>query len=656
MSDLKMLFSPIQIGTVTVQNRTVMAPMGVRLSNADGTISEAEIAFYRARAKGGFALIRPGTVIIHPRGFGFTNIPALSTDKHITGWEKLATAIHEFGAKVMPQLNHAGNKSYPEIIGSRPLGPSPISYPISRPFQPLGLKPPVAEAMTKEQIEEIVEAYAEAARRARDAGCDGVELHGAHGYLLGQFMSPVENKRTDEYGGGLEGRLKLSLDVVKRIRRKLGNFPIIFRISGDEMLPGGLAIEETQLVAWLLADAGVDCIDVSRGSLAYSLQWTLPPAGLPPATFSQHTQLIKRVVDVPVIASGRINDPHMAEFLLQTGKADLIDFGRPSLADPELPNKAARGELEDIRYCIGCEACVNFLMESPICCTMNPEVGAELTLLPLVATKKRKRILVAGGGPGGLETARVAALRGHQVTLCEKSQQLGGQFWIGALPPGKQELTRGIKYLSIAAKKAGVKIELGTEVTPDLVARRKPDVLVAATGGVPLVPAGIPGIDKPNVVTAHDVLTEKVQCGDKVVVLGANLVGCEVSDWLGFHHREVTLVKMRPGTQIGEDVGRFVRPWLLDHLAEWKVRIITGPKEGVKIQAFTDTGVTILRDGQKETIQADTVVLALGIRPMNDLAQQIKDLVPEVHIIGDANEPRQAINAIRDGAKIARDI
>jgi len=655
MTDLKMLFEPIQIGSMKLKNRTVMAPMGVCLSNMDGTISDAEIAFYRARAEGGFALIRLGVVNVHPSGLYIPGLPALSSDEHISSWEKLVKALHEFDAKVMPQLHHAGNKSIPEILGAQPLGPSPISYPVPRPLESPHFKAPVAKELVKEQIEEIVEAHVEAARRARDAGCDGVELHGGHGYLLGQFMSPAENKRTDEYGGGIEGRLRLSLDIVKRIREKLGDFPILFRINGDEMIPDGLTIEEMQLVAWLLTNAGVDCIDVSRGSLAYSMEWIIPPAGLPPATWiTQNTQLIKQAVNVPVIASGRITDPHMAEFILRTGKADLIDFGRPSLADPELPDKAAKGNLDDIRYCMGCLGCVAEM--GRIRCTLNPEAGHELELLPPVPAEKPKKVLVAGGGPGGLEVARVAALRGHEVTLYEKSDRLGGQFWIGALSPGRQELTRGIKYFSIQARKAGAKIELGTEVTPSLIAEQKPDVVVVATGGAPVIPGDIAGVDKSHVVTAIDVLTEKVSCGNVVVVLGAGLVGCEVADWLGLHHKSVTIVKMRPGTQLAEDGGIFIKPWLLDRLAQWKVRVVAGVKDGVKVLAIGDSDVTILKDSQQETLLADTVVLALGARPVNELAHQINDLVSNVYVIGDAEKPRQAIDAICEGAKVAREI
>jgi len=637
-----------------LKNRCVMPGMGMNYANPDGTVSEREIAYYTARAKGGFGLVITEIVAVDPVGKGIPHGSGIWEDKHIPGWEKLAKQIHAYGGKLAPQLHLAGNKANPQkTLGTDVLGPSPISYAPA-----LGLvtkvDPPITKEMTEENIESVIEAFGEGARRARDAGCDAVELHGGHGYLLAQFMSPSENKRIDSYGGAADGRIKLVVDIVKRIRSKVGReFPVLCKISGDEMLPGGRTIEETQLMVWLLAEAGVDCIAISRGSLVHSVHWVVPPSDVPPAAWvTQNTWLIKQAVDIPVMALGKIIDPLMAEFILESGKADLVAFGRASLADPELPNKAAAGRFEDIRYCAGCNDCNETMRSEDLStyCTINPELGRELEMLPLVPAQKSKKVLVAGGGPGGLEAARVAALRGHDVALYEKSDRLGGQLWIGALTPSKQQYTYGLKWLSIQSKKAGVKIELGKEVTPALVEELKPDVVIVATGGAPLIPKDIPGIDKPKVATAHDVLTEKVRCGPKVVVLGANTIGSQVADWLGFHHKEVTLVAVLE--DIAMDMSTFARPFLFERLEQYKVKKITS----VKVKAITDEGVVIIRDGQEETIIADSIVLALGTTPVNQLTEELKGKVAEIHVIGDANKPRKVIDAIYEGAVAARQI
>jgi len=657
MKELKMLFSPIKIGAMELKNRCVMPAMGVNYANPDGTVNEREIAYYVERAKGGFGLVIVENTAVALAGKGIARETGLWEDKHIPGWEKLAKQVHAYGARIAPQLHFAGNEANPQgTPGAEVLGPSPISYAL-----PLGtvtkVDTPIAKEMTEEDIESAVEAFGEAARRARDAGCDAVELHGAHGYLLAAFMSPAENKRIDSYGGTVDGRIKLAIDVIKRVRSKVGReFPILWKMSADEMLPGGRTIQETQLIVWLLAEAGIDCIDVSRGSINYGVQWVVPPSDVPPATWiTENTWLVKQVVDIPVIAVGKIIDPLMAEFILESSKADLIAFGRASLADPELPNKAAAGRFEDIRYCVGCNGCNESLRirggDLGVYCAINPQTGRELKMLPLIPAQKPKKVMVAGGGPGGLEAARVAALRGHDVTLYEKSDRLGGQLWAGALSPGKQQLTYGIKWLSIQARKAGVKIELGKEVTPTLVEELKPDVVIVATGGAPLIPKDIPGIDKPKVVTAIDVLTENVRCGTKVAILGAGMVGCEVADWLGLRCKDVTLVEMLE--DIATDLNIFARPFLLERLERYKVKTMTS----AKVKAITDDGIVVNRAGQEETLNGfGNIVLALGVTSARQLAEQLKGKVAEIHVIGDAKEPRKAIDAIYEGAVAARQI
>ncbi len=669
MKRLEKLFTPIAIGTMELRNRCVQAPMHISMSDPDGKVSDREIAYHAARAEGGFGLIQVGVVSVHPLGKAFPNCPELSDDKYISGWQKLAKAVHAHGGKLAPQLHDSGSKVSLELPGAKVRGPSPISYAISPALPTSMIDTPVAAEFTQGEIEELIEAYGDAAVRAKEAGCDAVAIHGAHGYQIAQFMSPAENHRTDEWGGGIEGRLRFPLEVIKNIRRKAGDFPIIFRIVAEEMIPGGRGLQESQVMCWLLADAGVDCLDISRGSLFHSMHIINPPIGGPPAEWvTDDTWLIKQAVDIPVMAVGKIIDPHVAEFLIDTGKCDLVAFGRASIADPELPDKAAAGRLEDIIYCIGCENHMGGIIarrirKNPtyawVTCAMNPEAGHEFDkaiMPPIAPAATPKKVLVAGGGPGGLEAARVAALRGHDVTLCERSDRLGGQFWIGSLPPGKQELTRGVKYLISQAKKTGVKIEVNKEVTPVLVDELKPDVVIVATGGAPLIPGDIPGIDRPHVFTAHDVLTEKVRCGYRTVVLGANMIGCEVADWLGMRRKEVTLVKRRPGSSsdIGEDLAMNAKFAVVKRLEKWGVKAITGLKEGVTIKEITDGGVVIIRDGQEEFLECDNVVLAMGIVPVNGLAEQLEGKVAEIHVIGDAKRPARVIHAIHEGSIVAR--
>jgi len=669
MRKLETLFSPINVGRMTLANRCVQAPMYVGLSEPDGRISDRDIGYNVARARGGFALIQVGVVSVHPLGKAFPCCPELSDDRFIPGWERLAREVHGHGAKLAPQLQDAGSKVFPGLPGTSPRGPSPISYATSPGYPTAAIDTPIAAELTPADIEELIEAYGDAAVRAAEAGCDAVAVHGGHGYQLAQFMSPAENHRTDEWGGGIEGRLRFAIEVVRSIKRKAGDLPVIYRLSAEEAIPGGLSFQETQVMCWLLADAGVDCLDISRGSLFHSIHLTVPAIGEPQSQWvTKNAWPIKQAVDIPVMSVGRIVDPYVAEFLVSTGKCDLLAFGRASLADPELPNKAAAGRLEDIIYCNGCDNHMGTIvaqrirgnpMSAWICCGMNPETGHECDdeiMPPITPAATPRKVLVAGGGPGGLEAARVAALRGHHVTLCEKSDRLGGQLWIGSLPPGKQELTWGIKYLATQAKKAGVDIRLNTEVTAGLVEELKPDVVVVATGGGPLIPEGIPGVDKPHVFTAHDILTEKVRCGYRVVVLGANMVGCEVADWLGIRRKEVTVVKMRPGpaADIGEDIGVAGRAVILERFKQWKVRAVTGPQQGITVTGITDSGVEILRDGRQETLECDSVVLALGTVPINGLAEQLKGKVAELHVIGDARQPGRVAHAVHEGSQVAR--
>lgn len=653
---LKKLFSPIKIGTMEVKNRIVYPPMITNYAAfEDGSVTERLKDYYVARAEGGAGLIIVEATTPDQFGKLLPFQPGIWDDKHILGWRNLVSAVHAHGAKIAIQICHAGRQGMSALNAGRlPVAPSPLPCPLLR---------EIPHELTIEEIEELIDKFVAAARRAAEAGFDAVEIHGTHGYLLAEFMSPFTNRHTDAYGGSLEGRLRMPLEIISRMRKELGpNYPILFRIASYEgpphATPDGRTVAETPLVARLLVEAGLDCIDVSAGSYAASYL-IVPPSPLPVAFNVPAAEVVKKAGDVPVIIAGRINDPLIAEQILEEGKADLIAMGRALIADPELPKKTAGGDLEDIRRCLGCTiGCVApggifvppFLMH----CVVNPFVGEEKTKVTTPA-EKRKKVLVAGGGPGGLEAARVAALRGHDVTLVEKAEKLGGQFNVAAVPPFKQESTTIVKWLSAQVKKAGAKIELGREVTPQVVEEIKPDVVIVATGAVPLIP-DIPGVDKEKVITAHDALVGKRPLGDKVLVIGGGMVGFETADFMGQRRHtaqgtEVTIVSRRPDPSEGVPLANL--PLMTDRFRQYGVRIIPS----AETKEILDDGVVLSIDGKEETIRGiDSIILARGVKPVNDLAEQLKGKVAEIHLIGDVKEPRLALDAIQEGAEIGLQI
>jgi len=642
---LRKLFSPIRIGPMELRNRIVLPAIGTCFASFEGEITDRSINYYAARARGGAGLIILENTIVHPSGKAFT-IPALYADSFIPRLRDLANAVHAEGAKIFVQLAHQGRQMSSAITGSPLLAPSPIPSPMYR---------EMPKEMTKEDIEEIVEAFGAAAKRAKEAGCDGVELHGAHGYLIHTFMSPRSNKRTDEYGGSLSGRLRFALDIIDRVRAKCGrDFPICFRISCEEMIEGGLTADEVIIICRLVAYAGVDALSISRGSDDY--RWYVPPFGHPIALNAEFAGRVKRAVDIPVMVAGRIHDPLVAENVLEEGKSDLIAMGRALIADPDLPRKAQAAQLEDIIPCIACnQGCLNGLFTLlRLTCVLNPTVGREKEMA-LIPAERRKKVLVAGGGPAGLEAARVADQRGHEVTLYEKTSKLGGQFNLAAVPPRKQEFAKAIQYLSTQVGKAGVKVELGQEVTPELVDEVKPDVVIVATGGRPIIPMDVPGVDKPIVATPHDILAGKVNIGDRVVILGGGALGCETAEYVGEQGAKEITITTRRGSieEVAQDMVPWPRAALMERLNAYKVSILTS----ATVVEILDDGVILLRDGRQESIGGiSNVILARGVESVEVLSERIRDKVPEVYVIGDAKEPRHALEAIAEGAEIARQV
>ena len=652
MKPLKKLFTPIKIGAMELKNRIVMAPMTTTWAPTDGTVPQQMIDYWEARAKGGVGLIIFETVVIDAAFPYIVQSVGLWDDKLIPSFKRWVDAMHAHGAKVAPQISHPGPESFSWIFGVQPVGPSVL---VSRRHGQ------ACRELTVDEIKKIIEQYGDAARRAREAGCDCMELHAGHRYMLAaSFLSPLRNQRTDEYGGTIDGRLRFVLEVVDNIKRKAGkDFPVIIRISGDEHVAGGRDLMDTLYIAPKLVEAGVDAIEISGGVDPEHTYRVLPCMGMPPGLNVPAAAAVKQVVDVPVIVVGKITDPRFADDILVKEYADIIMMGRALLADPELPNKAKAGRFEDIAPCTSCgQGCLRMgLTFEGFTCVINPTIGKEKEMV-ITPAAKPKKVLVIGGGPGGLEAARVAAIRGHDVTLWEKASKMGGQLNLAPIPPTKQDMARWVIYLTTQVKKAKVKVELNKEATPELIEQFKPDVVIVATGGKPLIPP-IPGVQGKKVATGADVLTGKVAISrGNVVIIGGGMVGCEVADWIanpGLDQTSgctnITIIEMLQDIALDEiPQSRMV---LLPRLRENGIKAITS----ATVKEILEDGVVYTKNGRDETIRGmDFIILTCGATSVDELSEKIKGKVPEVYVIGDAKKARKVLEAIAEGAELARKI
>lgn len=635
------MFSPINIGTVTVPNRFVVPPMGNNFANTDGSMSERSAAYYEARAKGGFGLITIESTVVYKQAKGGPRKPCLFSDEVVPSFKRVADACHAYGAKVSIQLQHAGPEGNSKLTGYPLKAASAIAPSAGR---------EIPEAMPTEEVYRLIECYGDAARRAQLAGIDMVEVHCAHGYLVSTFISARTNKRTDEFGGCFENRMRLPRLIIENIRKKTGgNMPILCRINARDEGDGGVDVHDAAAIAAYLEQVcGVDAIHVTR-SIHIHDEFMWAPNITHGGFNAELGAEIKRAVSVPVILVGRFTEPQYAELLVKQGRADLIAFGRQSIADPELPNKARNGQLEKLTPCIACLlGCVpNMLQGRPITCAMNPCVGREAELKP---AEVRKNVVVIGGGPGGMYAARLCALRGHSVTLLEKDAELGGHFLVASYPPGKGEISGAIRSFIVNCREAGVDIRTGTEATPELVASLKPDAIIIATGSVPLrLP--IPGLDSCGCSTAEDVLTGKADTGKRVLVVGGGMVGCECVEFLTEREHIVDMVEMKP--VIGEDIVPEARKYIMANLDKHKVT----QRVNARVKQFYADGVdfTDTVTGEDAAMRGyDSVVLAMGYRSNNTLEEQLKDLAPQVIVIGEARQaPGNSMEATGDALNAA---
>lgn len=637
------MFSPIQIGNVTVPNRFVVPPMGNNFANTDGTLSERSKAYYQERAKGGFGLITIESTVVYKAAKGGPRKPCLFSDDTVESFKEVADACHEYGAKVSIQLQHAGPEGNSKLTG----------YPLkAASAMPAACGREVPEAVSNEEIYRIIECYGDAARRAQQAGIDMVEVHCAHGYLVSTFISERTNHRTDEFGGCFENRMRLPRLIIENIRKKTGgNLPILCRINASDEVEGGQSVQDASAVAaYLEEECGVDALNITRAvHLRDEFMWA---PGVTHGGFNADlVSEIKRAVTVPVIAVGRFTEPQYAELLVKQGRADLIAFGRQSIADPELPNKARTGHLEEMMPCIGCLlGCVpNMFAGKPVSCAVNPCVGREAEITPAEVSKK---VVVVGGGPAGLYAATLCAKKGHNVTLLEKGAELGGSFRIASFPTGKGQLSSAIRAMIVRCEKAGVDIRLNTEADADTLKELHADAIILATGSTPLI-LPIPGLNESGYVTAQDMLLGKAEVGKKALVVGGGMVGCEAAEYLAERGHEVAIIEMKD--VIAADVVPENRRYMFENFARNHVQLQPGAKVG---QFYTDGVDYTMADGTSGSLRGfDSVVLAMGTRKYDPLSEAAASAAKEVVVIGEAlQSPGNAVVVTKDAFEAAKAI
>lgn len=634
-----LLMKPFTLGKAKLRNRIVMAPMLSRLCDPNGVITPKLIEYYVERAKGGAGLIIIEYSYIDTEA-SKANYGQMGVydDALIGGLAELAESVQEYGAKVILQICHAGRNASSRITGHQPVAPSAIA----------SYSGEIPREMSLEEIESVIQSFEDAAYRAKAAGFDGVEIHGAHGYLLAQFLSPYTNKRSDIYG---KDRGLFGLQVIDRVRARVGeDYLIGYRISADEFIEGGTTLEEAEVFSVRLEEHGIDYLNIS-GGMAETGQHIVIPVYFKQGHLLHLSEAIKKNVHIPVIAVGAIHDPQLAEEALQKGNADLIAMGRSLIADPDLPNKVKTGLLSDIRPCVRCnEGCRGRMLDGKSQrCAVNAEVGRE-QLMKIRSSANVKNVCIVGGGPSGLEAARVLRLRGHRVTLFEKEATLGGLLQYASVPDFKAELRYFMEYQIHQVINMNVDVRYGCEATLDSLKEENPDAVILAAGSRPLIPA-IPGVEEPYVTNSLDLLSGKFKVGKKVLVIGGAAMGAEIAAHLADQKIEVSLIEMRD--EIAPDLEPRSRSTLLSMLNERKVEILTG----WKLEKI-ENGEALLCNIKSEytRVRGDSVVLALGLASDKELLDGIEGSFSEVHIIGDCREPRKVYQAVHEGAFAGRAI
>jgi 2,4-dienoyl-CoA reductase-like NADH-dependent reductase (Old Yellow Enzyme family) len=662
------LFEPLVINGMTLNNRIIMPAMHLNMCR-DYQVGERLLGFYAERAAGGAGLLTAGYAAVdelsaHPGHIG------AQRDDLIPGLARLAATIQEGGARAALQLNHAGRYNHSFLMGGRqPVAPSAV---------PSRLTGETPHELTLEEIDAIVSAFAAAAARVRQAGFDAVEVLAGTGYLISQFLSPLTNRRSDGYGGDLRQRMRFGLEVVAAVRRAVGSdFPLVVRLNGNDLMPGGGGRKDLQEFAVALTAAGADALCVNVG-------WHEAPVPqivtkVPRGVFGYLARGIKERVTVPVIASHRINDPQTAREMLATGQCDAVAMGRALIADPQLPTKARAGREAEIVHCVACgQGCFDNLFKmKAVECLCNPRAGREAKTAPLPAAAPR-RVLVVGGGPAGMAAALAAADCGHLVTLAERGAILGGQLALAGAPPGREEFAGLARDLATQVAVRDIPVLLGTEVDAAFLDRERPEAVILASGGRPSAPP-IPGADLPHVVQAWEVLSGKVAPGRRTVVVGGGAVGVETAlllaeegtlsaeavKFLLIHGaesgeelaklatrgwREVTVVELLP--ELGGNFGKTTRWGMLQDLKRYGV----ASRTATRVLAISPRGLILEGDGGTQELAADTVVLAVGTRPEQTLQQLVEARGIPCRVCGDAASPGMVIDAVHQGFAAGREV
>jgi 2,4-dienoyl-CoA reductase-like NADH-dependent reductase (Old Yellow Enzyme family)/thioredoxin reductase len=638
---LNHLFSPIRIKKMEIPNRIVMPPMGTNLGNPDGTVSEANLAYMKRRAGSGVGLIITEISAVHPTGMAIPSELGSYDDRFIPGLKKLADVIHGGGSKAALQLHHTGRESLFLLKAGKAIAPSPIRSLV------FGMTP---REMTREEIQELITAFGAAAFRAKQAGFDAVEVHGAHGYLLTQFLSALSNQRTDEYGGDLNNRSRFIREVLREVRRRVGDeFPVSLRLSAEEFIKGGYTVEDLKPLLPEWVKAGADIIHASLGTHGSPAGITSAPVEYPPGFNVRRAKRIKEIVNVPVIGVGRFTDLPLADQVIGRGDADLVAFGRQFLADPDFILKSREGRFEDVRKCIACnQGCIERLIlgEGNIRCAINPETGQE-TLYPQGPAPVRRKAWVIGGGPAGLTAACEAARLGHRVDLFEKEKDWGGQLRYAGKPPFKSVYQEWGEWLGAQAKKMGVTLHPGVEVTERMIQDGNPEAVILALGGEKIIPE-IPGIDLPHVCDAWQILMGEAAPKKHALVIGGGLIGMETADFLSQKGSLVTLVEVLKRSPVLKITSHGYM--LHTRLREAGCKLLFD----TMVKRVEPSSVTLVSQGTEEVLSpVDQVVVAVGLRPVTNLKKFLEEKGVRHLVVGDAVSPRRIIEATEEGAKAA---